>query len=165
VANWLPLVAAGLWVAAIAFLAAWASLWFAVVLLIIMIGMGAPAAIRDFNRRRRLQTITARSDGAADAAWQELLDECADRGLPIPTSDTVRVAGQKLAQRHHLDDDGRNGLRTVIGVVEKSWYSESGSDDPTLEPAFEELRQSLRRNAPMSWRGRLFPKSLLRRKR
>jgi transglutaminase-like putative cysteine protease len=164
VANWLPLIAAGLWVAAITFLAAWLSLWFAVVLLIIMIGLGAPAAIRVFTRQRRLRAITARSAGAADAAWRELLDECADRGLPIPASDTIRIAGQKLAQRHHLDDEGRNGLRTIIGLVEKSWYSERGSEDPALEPAFGELRQSLRRNAPMSWRGRLFPKSLLRRK-
>ena len=164
-ANWLPLVAVALWVAAIAFLAAWVSIWFAVVLIVLIGAVGAPATIRDFTRRRRLQTITAHSPEAADAAWRELMDECADRGLPIPTSDTVRVAGQKLAQRHHLDDNGRNGLRTVIGVVEKSWYSDKAAGDPTLEPAFDELRQSLRRNAPMSWRGRLFPKSLLRRRK
>jgi hypothetical protein len=164
-ANWLPLVATAFWVAAIAFLAAWISVWFAVVLLVIIVTVGTPSAVREFNRRRRLQAIASHSPGAADAAWRELMDECADRGVPIPDSDTVRVAGQRLAQRHHLDEDGRTGLRTVIGVLEKSWYGESSAQDPALSRAFEELRQSLHRNAPMSWRGRLFPKSLLRRKR
>jgi transglutaminase-like putative cysteine protease len=165
VMNWLPLVAAGLWTAAIVVLAAWLSWWFALVLLLIVGAVGAPAIVRDFSRRRRLQAIAGRTTGAADAAWHELMDECADRGLPIAASDTVRVAGQKLAQRHHLDEEGRNGLRAVIGVVEKSWYSEGAGEDPALAPAFDELRESLRRNAPMSWRGRLFPKSLLRRLR
>lgn len=165
VANWLPLVAVTLWVAAIAFLAAWASPWFALVLLVIMTAVGAPSVIREITRRRRLQAITTRSPDAADAAWRELMDECADRGVPIPNSDTVRVAGQKLAQRHHLDEDGRNGLRTVIGVVEKSWYRAEDENDPALAAAFEDLRQSLHRNAPMSWRGRLFPQSLLRRRK
>jgi transglutaminase-like putative cysteine protease len=164
-ANWLPLLAAGFWVAAIAFLAAWVSVWLAVILLIVILAVGAPSAVREFNRRRRLQAITAHSPGAADAAWHELMDECADRGVPIRDSETVRVAGQNLAQRHHLDDEGRSGLRTVIGVVEKSWYSGDSGQDPSLGSAFEELRHSLHRNAPMSWRGRLFPKSLLRRRK
>jgi transglutaminase-like putative cysteine protease len=164
VLNWLPLVAVVLWTAAIGFVAAWVSWWFALIIVVALVVVGSPYVVRDFVRRRRLQTITAHSPGAADAAWRELMDECADRGLPIPTSDTVRVAGQKLAQRHHLDDEGRDGLRTVIGVVEKSWYSSGPADDPALEPAFGDLRQSLRRNAPMSWRGRLFPKSILHRK-
>ncbi|SDY00970.1 Transglutaminase-like superfamily protein [Amycolatopsis xylanica] len=163
--TWLPLAAAGLWVAALAFLAAWLSVWFAVVLVLTVVLVGAPALIRDFARRRRLQAIAGHSPAAADAAWQELMAECADRGLPIPESDTVRVAGQKLAQKHHLDDEGREGLRTVIGVVERSWYSEGSPMDPRLDPAFDGLRRSLRRNAPMSWRGRLFPKSIFRRKK
>ncbi|WP_370948272.1 DUF3488 and DUF4129 domain-containing transglutaminase family protein [Amycolatopsis sp. cg5] len=163
--NWLPLAAAGLWLAALGFLAAWLSIWFAVVLVLTVVLVGAPALIRDFTRRRRLQAISSLSPGAADAAWQELMAECTDRGLPIPESDTVRVAGQKLAQKHHLDDEGREGLRTVIGVVERSWYSDGSPMDPRLDPAFDGLRRSLRRNAPMSWKGKLFPKSIFRRKK
>ncbi|MFD8499910.1 DUF3488 and DUF4129 domain-containing transglutaminase family protein [Amycolatopsis sp. NPDC059657] len=165
VTNWLPLAAAGLWVAALGFLAAWLSVWFAALLVLTVVVVGAPALIRDFTRRRRLQAIASHSPAAADAAWQELMAECTDRGLPIPESDTVRVAGQKLAQKHHLDDEGREGLRTVIGVVERSWYSEGSPMDPRLDPAFDGLRRSLRRNAPMSWKGRLFPKSIFRRKK
>ncbi|MER6800154.1 transglutaminase, partial [Amycolatopsis mediterranei] len=84
------------------------------------------------------------------------------RGLPIPSSDTVRVAGQKLAAKHHLDDEGREDLRTVIGVLERSWYGEDDAAQPDLPPAFEGLRRSLRRNAPLSWKGRLFPRSVFR---
>ncbi|MEC3977653.1 transglutaminase family protein [Amycolatopsis sp. H20-H5] len=163
--NWAPLIGAGLFTAAIAFLAAWVSWWFALIVLLLLGGLSAPATLREIARRRRLQTISGHSPAAADAAWHELLDECADRGLPIPVSDTVRVAGMKVAQKHHLDEDGRAGLRTVIGVVEKAWYAKGGTEDPSLEPAFDDVRQSLRRNAPMSWRGRLFPKSVLRRNR
>lgn len=163
VANWLPLIAIGLWLAAFAFLAAWVSWWFALVLVLVLGGLGTPTAIREIKRRLRLQRIASHSPTAADAAWRELMDECADRGLPISAGDTVRVAGRKVVEKHRLDDEGRSGLRTVIGAVETSWYSDSQEPDQALGPAFDEVRKSLRRNAPMSWKGRLFPRSLRRR--
>ncbi len=160
--NWLPLIAAALWVAVLGVLTWLVAWWFSLIVVLLLAGLLGPSAARDVGRRRRLQEIVAQRPGAADAAWSELRAECADRGLPIPPSDTVRVAGQKLAAKHHLDDEGRDGLRTVIGVVEKSWYGEDGQADPTLPPAFDHLRRSLHRNAPLSWKGRLFPKSLFR---
>ncbi|WIY01738.1 DUF3488 and transglutaminase-like domain-containing protein [Amycolatopsis mongoliensis] len=160
--NWLPLIAAALWVAVLGVLTWLVAWWFSLIVVLLLAGLLGPSAARDVGRRRRLQEIVAQRPGAADAAWSELRAECADRGLPIPPSDTVRVAGQKLAAKHHLDDEGRDGLRTVIGVVEKSWYGEDGQADPTLPPAFDHLRRSLNRNAPLSWKGRLFPKSLFR---
>lgn len=160
--NWLPLIAIGLWVLAFGFLAAWVSWWFALILVVVLGGLGTPTAIREIRRRLRLQQIATRSPAAADAAWRELMDECADRGVPISASDTARVAARKVVQKHHLDEEGRSGLRTVIGAVETSWYSENPDPDQSLGPAFEDVRQSLRRNAPLSWRGRLFPKSLRR---
>ncbi len=165
VLNWLPLAVVGLWVAALAFLAAWVSWWFALIIVVTLGGLGTPAAIREITRRLRLQKIATQSPTAADAAWRELMDECADRGLPLSSSDTVRVAGRKVVQKHHLDDEGRSGLRAVIGAVETSWYSEKPDPDHSLGPAFEDVRKSLRRNAPMSWRGRLFPRSLRRKPR
>ncbi|MEV6627171.1 DUF3488 and transglutaminase-like domain-containing protein [Amycolatopsis sp. NPDC051106] len=160
--NWLPLIAAALWVAVLGVLTWLVAWWFSLIVVLLLAGLLGPSAARDVGRRRRLQEIVAQRPGAADAAWSELRAECADRGLPIPPSDTVRVAGQKLAAKHHLDDEGRDGLRTVIGVVEKSWYGEDGVGDPTLPSAFDHLRRSLHRNAPLSWKGRLFPKSLFR---
>jgi transglutaminase-like putative cysteine protease len=161
-ANWLPLVATGLWVVAIGLAALLWSAWFAAILLGVLLLALTPAVLREVHRRRRLREIVLRGPGAADAAWQELRDECADRGLPIPGSDTVRTAAQKVTQRHHLDEEGRESLRTVVGVLERSWYGAAAEPDPKLAPAFAGLRDSLHRNAPMSWRGRLFPKSLLR---
>ncbi|MEV6912389.1 DUF3488 and transglutaminase-like domain-containing protein [Amycolatopsis sp. NPDC051071] len=165
VANWLPLIAIGLWVAAFAFLAAWVSWWFALALVVVLGGLGTPTTIREIKRRLRLQKISSHSPTAADAAWRELMDECADRGLPLSDGDTVRVAGRKVVEKHRLDEEGRSGLRTVIGVVERSWYSDEPASDQTLGPAFDEVRKSLRRNAPMSWKGRLFPRSLRRREK
>jgi transglutaminase-like putative cysteine protease len=165
VLNWLPLIAIGLWVLAFGFLAVWISWWLALILVVVLGGLGTPAAVREITRRLRLQKIATHSPAAADAAWRELMDECADRGVPIAASDTVRVAGRKVVQKHHLDDEGRSGLRTVIGAVETSWYSDDPDPDQSLGPAFDDVRQSLRRNAPMSWRGRLFPRSLRRGRR
>ncbi|MFI5612877.1 DUF3488 and DUF4129 domain-containing transglutaminase family protein [Amycolatopsis sp. NPDC051903] len=163
-ALWLPLAAGVLFVAAVGFLAGLVAWWFALLVVIALVGVGGPAALRDFTRRRHLQAIVTHAPGSADAAWRELRAECADRGLPLSDSDTVRVAGQKIAERHHLDDAGRESLRTVIGAVEKTWYSGSPSPDPDLAPAFDQLRHSLRTTAPLSLRGRLFPKSVLRRR-
>ncbi|WP_410634240.1 transglutaminaseTgpA domain-containing protein [Amycolatopsis sp. cmx-4-83] len=160
--NWLPLIAAALWVALLGVLTWLVAWWFSLLVVLLLAGLLGPSAARDVGRRRRLQEIVGHRPGAADAAWSELRAECADRGLPIPPSDTVRVAGQKLAAKHHLDDEGREGLRTVIGVVERSWYGGEGEGDPTLPSAFDHLRRSLHRNAPLSWKGRLFPKSLFR---
>ncbi|MEA5363676.1 DUF3488 and transglutaminase-like domain-containing protein [Amycolatopsis sp., V23-08] len=160
--NWLPLIAAVLWVAVLGVLSWLVAWWFSLIVVLLLAGLLGPSAARDVGRRRRLQEIVGQRPGAADAAWSELRAECADRGLPIPPSDTVRVAGQKLAAKHHLDDEGREGLRTVIGVVERSWYGETADPDPTLPTAFDHLRRSLHRNAPMSWKGRLFPRSIFR---
>ncbi len=162
---WLPLTGAVLLVAAIGLLAGTVSWWFAAVVVLILAATGGPAALRDLTRRRHLQTIATHSSGAADAAWRELKAECADRDLPISDSDTVRVAGGKIAERHRLDDSGREALRTVLGAVERSWYSDEATPDATLEPAFGQLRESLRRTAPLSMRGRLFPRSVIRRRR
>ena len=164
VVGWLPLIAVGFFIAALGFVAALVAWWFAVLVVLAATALAGPSSLREILRQRHLGQIARRSPHSADAVWAELRAECADRGLPIPESDTVRVAGQKLAQRHHLDDEARSGLRAVIGAVERSWYGEDEEPDPALPAAFGILRDGLRRNAPMSWRGRLFPKSVLNRR-
>ncbi|GAA3568463.1 DUF3488 and transglutaminase-like domain-containing protein [Amycolatopsis ultiminotia] len=162
---WLPLAARVLFVAAIGFLAGLVAWWFAVLVVLVLLGAGGPAALRDLVRRRHLQTIATHAPGSADAAWRELKAECADHGLVVHDSDTVRVAGGKIAEHHHLDDEGHASLRTVLGAVERSWYSDETKPDPVLAPAFDRLRESLRRTAPLPLRGRLFPRSILHRNR
>jgi hypothetical protein len=67
-----------------------------------------------------------------------------------------------LAREHNLDDAGKDGLRQVIGAIERSWYSSNPAADPALPGALAAVRQSLRQNAPLSLRARLFPKSVLK---
>jgi hypothetical protein len=164
-ARWLPLAAAGAWLLAV-LLSAWLIHWSVALILLVLAAAGlAPAILREIHRRRRWRAIAAREPGAATAAWDELLDECADRGVPIPPSDTVRTAAQKVVHQHRLDEQGQENLRTVVGAVERSWYApEDTGEDQRFASAFDGVRESLRRNAPISWRGRLFPRSILRRK-
>nr|WP_199432035.1 DUF3488 and transglutaminase-like domain-containing protein [Qaidamihabitans albus] len=165
VPGWLVPTAAALWLMALVLLS-WQLHWaFALGLLVVAGVLLVPSATREIARLRRLRAIDAGEPTAADAAWAELLDECADRGVPIPKSDTVRTAAQKVAQRHHLDEPGKNDLRTVVTGVERSWYGNQGTGDPGFAKAFQGLRESLRRNAPVSLRGRLLPRSLLGRYR
>ncbi|AXB49200.1 transglutaminase TgpA family protein [Amycolatopsis albispora] len=162
--SWLPLIAAGLFIAGVGLMAwLWTAL-LAVPLVVVLIIAVGPSMVREVVRRKRLQVIGASGPDAANAAWRELLDECRDRGVPVEASDTVRTTAQKIAQRHRLDEEGKGGLRTVVGVVERSWYGGGADNDPRFAPAFDEVRSSLTRNSPMSWRGRLFPRSLFRRR-
>ena len=80
----------------------------------------------------------------------------------MPVAETIRTAARRLAREHNLDDAGKNGLRTVIGAIERSWYSANPVADPALPGALAAVRQSLRQNAPLSLRARMFPKSVLK---
>ncbi|WP_086683895.1 transglutaminaseTgpA domain-containing protein, partial [Amycolatopsis pretoriensis] len=80
--NWLPLIAAALWVAVLGVLTYLVAWWFSLIVVLLLAGLLGPSVARDVGRRRRLQEIVAQRPGAADAAWFELRAECADRGLP-----------------------------------------------------------------------------------
>jgi hypothetical protein len=155
-------LAAGLlWLATAVFACALLSWWLAIP--VGLIGLAAiPAFLRIFRRRNRLHTISARSINAAEAAWQELLAESWDRGATIPDTDTVRMTARRLVREHSLDNEGMEGLRTVVGVIERTWYSGTQEPDPALPEAVETVRQSMRRNAPLALRAKLMPRSILR---
>ncbi|KAA2258872.1 transglutaminase domain-containing protein [Solihabitans fulvus] len=147
------------WGLAAMFAVALVSWWLAV--LALLLGVAAtPSAIRRLRRRRRLRAVAALGSDAAGAAWQELLAESLDRGTTIPASDTVRAAARRLAREHSLDEQGRDGLRAVIGAIELSWYGRSGVD-PALPKAVDEVRRSLGRNAPLALRAKVLPRSVL----
>ncbi|TCO56682.1 transglutaminaseTgpA domain-containing protein [Actinocrispum wychmicini] len=149
-----------LWLLTLVFACALVSWWLAI--LVALIGLLAfPAFTRIFRRRHRLHTVAGRSMNAAEAAWAELLAESWDRGATIPDTDTVRMTARRLVREHSLDDEGREGLRTVVGVIERSWYGGTQEPDPTLPQAVENVRQSMRRNAPLALRAKLMPRSVL----
>lgn len=150
-----------LWLLTLVFaVALFVSWWLAIP--VALIGLLAfPAFVRIFRRRHRLHTVAARSMSAAEAAWAELLAESWDRGATIPDTDTVRMTARRLVREHSLDDEGREGLRTVVSVIERSWYSGSQQPDPSLPEAVENVRRSMRRNAPLALRAKLMPRSVL----
>lgn len=141
---------------------------FALTVLVLGLLAGAiagPALVRGLRRRSRLRAVAEGGPGAATAAWRELLAESWDRGMAVQSTDTVRTAASKIARQHGLDEDGRRGLRTVVGAIERSWYgagnrTESGPD--SLDTALREVLDSFTRNAPLALRSRLLPRSVLR---
>ncbi|MCR3748498.1 transglutaminase family protein [Lentzea californiensis] len=153
--------AAGLWLVGVGLAAALLSWWLAALLVIAGVVL-TPLLIRAVRRRNHLHAVTALGPGAASAAWSELMAESIDRGAPVPVAETIRIAARRLAREHNLDDAGKDGLRTVIGAIERSWYSPNPAADPSLPGAVAAVRQSLRLNAPLSLRARLFPKSVLK---
>jgi transglutaminase-like putative cysteine protease len=132
------------------------------VLLLLAALISGPATIRGWQRRTRLRAVAAGGPDAASAAWRELLAESWDRGMAVPDTDTVRLAANRLARDHGLDDDGRRGLRAVVGAIERSWYGAGHRADPALADALDEVRGSFGRNAPLAMRARLLPRSVLR---
>jgi transglutaminase-like putative cysteine protease len=158
----LTVVALVLWLAALALAAGSLSWWLTA--LIAAIGVvAAPAAVRAWQRRRRRHVVHSNEPTAASAAWAELMAESVDRGTELIPAETVRTTARRLAHEHDLDDDSKQALRTVVGAVERSWYSGRDTPDPGLATAFDELLTGLRRSAPLALRARLLPRSILRR--
>jgi len=137
----------------------------AVTVLVLVLLAGAvagPALIRTLRRRSRLRAVATGGLGAATAAWRELLAESWDRGMAVQDTDTVRTAAGKIARQHGLDDDGRRGLRTIVGAIERSWYGAGNGNEPGLDTALREVLDSFTRSAPLALRSRLLPRSVLR---
>jgi transglutaminase-like putative cysteine protease len=144
------------------------SWWLAVLVLVLGLAV-APSLVREWRRRRHHRTVVARGPYAADAAWDELLAESWDRGTEIQRGDTLRVAAQRMARQHGLDREGQDSLRTLVGEVERSWYGAPPPPDtdtpptaPVVVESYDQVRTSFRRNSPLTWRGKLLPRSVLR---
>jgi transglutaminase-like putative cysteine protease len=150
-----------LWLTAAVFAAAMVSWWIAVPLGLIGLGM-FPAFTRFWRRRDRLQLVVGSSPEAPVAAWEELMAESWDRGASAPDSDTIRMTARRLVREHDLDDEGKEGLRTVVAVIERSWYGPGAEADGELPGALDNVRRSMRRNAPLAFKAKLLPRSVLK---
>ncbi|RKT56899.1 transglutaminase TgpA family protein [Saccharothrix australiensis] len=163
--SWLaPVLAGGAGVAWLTVLTCAVGLlsWWLAAPLPVLLTAAIPAVVRAVRRRTRVQAVAGLGPDAADAAWRELLAESVDRGTRVPPTETVRVAARRLVRAHNLDEQGRDGLRAVVGAVERSWYSTQVGADPALPRAFEEVRRSLHRNAPLALRAKMLPRSVLK---
>ncbi len=132
------------------------------VALVVVVGVALlPAALRARERRRRLAAVTAGGAPAAAAAWAELLAESTDRGVPPKENDTVRVAARRLVREHHLDAAAQQELRQLVGAVESSWYGDRHPGRGELDGPFEGVRAAVAAASPLSWSGRLLPRSVV----
>jgi transglutaminase-like putative cysteine protease len=155
-------VAVTAWGLLLVFGAALVSWWLAALVVVLLLA-AAPGLVRERRRLSRRHEIHANGPAAATSAWSELLAESRDRGIEVDRTETVRVAARRMAREHALDDGGKRALRTVVTEVERSWYGGTNAPDPTLAPAFDDLITGMRRSAPLSWRAKLLPRSVLRR--
>jgi transglutaminase-like putative cysteine protease len=152
------------WLLAIVLGAALVSWWLSALLVVLTLA-AAPGFVRVWRRRSRRHAVRRNEAAAASAAWAELIAESVDRGAEPVDSETVRMTARRLAREHDLDEDGKRALRTVVGAVERSWYSSTAGSDPDLPTAFDDLLAGLRRSSPLAMRARLLPRSVLHRKR
>lgn len=142
----------------------WLLSWWLVALLIVLVMAAAPSMIRELRRRRRLDAVARLGADAATAAWTEILAESHDRGaLPNPNQ-TVRNTVRELNREHRLDEKGEHGLRSLAAAVERAWYG-SRAPQPDLPEVLDEVRAGFARSAPLALRARLFPRSVLARKK
>jgi len=155
--------AAGVCWAVTVFLAAAFLSWWLAALVVVLALAAAPSVLRELRRRHRHRAVVTHGAEAVGAAWAEILAESSDRGTEISDTITLRVAAARIVREHGLDDEGQAGLRTLVGAVERSWYGapdNPGSDDGLAE-AFDDVRRSMDRNAPLALRAKLWPRSVL----
>jgi len=122
--------------------------------------VAAPSLVRGRQRTRRLTAATAGGSGAADAAWAEILATSADHGVPSTDTDTVRGAARRLADEHGLDDGPRRALRTVVGIVEESWYGGVDAMPDALTGPVRAVLDAVAAGTPTGLRDRLLPRSV-----
>jgi transglutaminase-like putative cysteine protease len=157
-------LAVGGWALTLVFAAGMVSFWLAL-LVVVLLAAGAPGLVRERQRLARRHEVHRNGPTAASSAWAELLAESTDRGAEVNSTETVRVTARRLATEHGLDEGGRVALRTVVSEVERSWYGGSTEPDPKLGKAFDTVVAGMRTTDPLGWKGKLLPRSIVRRKR
>ncbi|UZJ23534.1 DUF3488 and transglutaminase-like domain-containing protein [Rhodococcus antarcticus] len=128
----------------------------AVVVAVVVAVLAAPAAVRVLRRRRRW------ADGSPAAAWDEVLDSAADRGVVLRPSETPRQTALRLGDELALDAGAVTALHALVDTVEQSWYSSGGVLVQQQSPAElgRAVDSALRTASPVGLRGRLLPPSL-----
>ncbi|MDV6012172.1 DUF3488 and transglutaminase-like domain-containing protein [Haloechinothrix sp. LS1_15] len=165
-ATWLPGATAGTGLLGSGLLLWQVSGWLALAATVTTACVAAPWLLRDGKRMTRLHTLTTDPDRAPRAAWQEFLDECADRRITIGTTETARAAARRVADHIQLGSEAAEQLDTMVARWERAWYgpqdetarARSGSE---LATAFERLRHSLATSSPLPLGSRVLPPSVL----
>ncbi|TWG08797.1 transglutaminase TgpA family protein [Saccharopolyspora dendranthemae] len=139
----------------------WSVTVLVLLVLLLCAGAAAPLAVREIRRGQRLQAITEGRAGAASTAWREVLDEFLDRGYQPRDTDTARQLADRLVKDHDLDPTGADALNQLVKAVEREWYAPTSGTQSSLSETLEAITTSIRQNAPLDLRSRLFPRSAL----
>jgi hypothetical protein len=133
------------------------------VLLALVALVFTPAAVRALSRRRRMSRAGGGGPDGAVAAWREVLAEFRDRGSEPAENDTVRATARQLVRTYRLDGPAIDGMKTVIGAVERGWYAERHDPGPgsALVSAVTTVRAELSTRAPLTLPARLWPRSAM----
>lgn len=102
-----------------------------------------PGLWRRHQYSRRAGLARAGGDGAATAAWDEVLAASRDHGIPVPPGDTVRAAADRIIERHGLSGRPAEALRELAGRVEASWYGGMLPGPGTLDGLVDEARTAI----------------------
>ncbi|GAA3229880.1 hypothetical protein GCM10017691_22340 [Pseudonocardia petroleophila] len=138
-------------------------LWpFAVLPALVLLGL-VPALLRALRGRSRLAGATAGGEGAAAAAWEEIVAASVDRRVPVPATDTVRAAARRLVREHRLDAAAQDAVRAVVTAVEASWFGDRHPAPGELTAPVRTVRAAIAAGSPITLRARLLPPSVLTR--
>jgi transglutaminase-like putative cysteine protease len=136
-----------------------------VLLLLVVLSLLTPAAVRILRRRRRWARIAGRS--GADDAWDEIVDSATDLGFVVSEGDSERDLAVRLRDAGALDGRASAALDRVLDARERERYSAGASDsDSALRTDVEAVVTSLAVSVPASRRvrGALIPASVLSRR-
>ncbi|RWZ51979.1 hypothetical protein ELQ90_07865 [Labedella phragmitis] len=136
-----------------------------VLLLLVVLSLLTPAAMRVLRRRRRWSRIEGPS-GAEDA-WDEIVDSATDLGFVVSEGDSERDLAGRLRDTGRLDGGASAALDRVLDSRERSRYSDGASGPGfTLRTDVEVVVASLAASVPTSRRvrGALVPASVLSRR-
>ncbi|MDN5919776.1 MAG: DUF4129 domain-containing protein [Pseudonocardia sp.] len=81
-----------------------------------------PLLLRRRQQQRRTGLARAGGEGAAAAAWAEVLAVSRDHGVAPRPGDTVRTTAEHIGDGHDLDDPTRRSLNELSDRVEAAWY-------------------------------------------
>jgi hypothetical protein len=141
--------------------------------LIIIAGVGlVPALVRAAQRRRRLSGRDPVH--LAEGAWAELRATALDMGLDWPEERSPREQARRVADQVEAEDDDVRSLEGLLVRVEQGRYAARGGTvvvDPEVRSSTVETLGAWRKaivgsvERERGWRGRVWPASLLRRRR
>lgn len=156
-----PLVIAATvaWVLAALLVLSFVSWW--LVLAALLAGLASvPALLRTVRSTRRLR---AARDGSPEAAWREVLDASADRGVSVAEDQaSLRTMAERIVERHELAESAHRALGRVVAELERAWYSagQAASNEP--EDFEQAVRTVLADFRQLRFSERYWPRSVLR---